>query len=103
MTLLANLPFILVVHPSLNVSSVQELVRVAKSRPGAINYASVGNGSAVHLATELSMSDADIVAKYRALCAGVIGDRRIDASIDALLAIARAPDVAVVVRAAGGE
>ena len=52
-TLVANLPFILVVHPSLEVASVAELIRAAKTRPGQINYASVGNGSAVHLATEL--------------------------------------------------
>jgi tripartite-type tricarboxylate transporter receptor subunit TctC len=59
-TVVANLPFMLVVHPSLPVNNVRELVALAKSRPGQINYASVGNGSAVHLATELFKTRADI-------------------------------------------
>ncbi len=52
-SLIADLPFVLVVHPSLPVHSVAELIALAKTKPGAINYASVGNGSSVHLATEL--------------------------------------------------
>ena len=59
-TLVANLPFILVVHPNLAANSVAELVALAKARPGQINYASVGNGSAVHLATELLKTRAGI-------------------------------------------
>ena len=59
-TLVANLPFILVVHPSVPANSTAELVALAKSRPGQLNYASVGNGSAVHLATELLKSRAGI-------------------------------------------
>ena len=59
-TLVANLPFILVVHPDVPATSVAELVALAKSRPGQINYASVGNGSAVHLATELLKTRAAI-------------------------------------------
>ena len=59
-TLVANLPFILVVHPSVAANSVAELVALAKARPGQINYASVGNGSAVHLATELLKTRAGI-------------------------------------------
>ncbi len=59
-TLVANLPFILVVHPSLPVNNVAELVALAKAKPGQINYASVGNGSAVHLATELFKTRAAI-------------------------------------------
>lgn len=59
-TLIANLPFILVVNPSLPVSNVAELLALAKSRAGQINYASIGNGSAVHLATELLKSMAGI-------------------------------------------
>ena len=46
-------PYILVVHPSLPVRSVQELIAYAKARPGALNYASTGPGSASHLGTEL--------------------------------------------------
>jgi len=52
-SLLANLPFVLVVHPALPARSVTELIALAKAQPGRINYASVGNGSSVHLATEL--------------------------------------------------
>ena len=44
---------ILVVHPSLPVKSVKELIALAKARPGAITYASAGNGTASHLAGEL--------------------------------------------------
>ena len=44
---------ILVVHPSLPVNSVKELIALAKSRPGQITYASSGNGTASHLAGEL--------------------------------------------------
>jgi tripartite-type tricarboxylate transporter receptor subunit TctC len=56
----AKLPFMLVAHPSLGVSSVGELIAAAKRAPGRINYASVGNGSAVHLATELFRKQAGI-------------------------------------------
>ena len=59
-TLVANLPFILVVHPGMPVHSVAELIAFAKGRPGQINYASVGNGSAVHLATELFKTRAGV-------------------------------------------
>ncbi len=43
----------IVVHPSLPVRSVKDLVALAKSRPGQVNYASGGNGTATHLAGEL--------------------------------------------------
>ena len=46
-------PTILVVHPSLPVNSVRQLIALAKSRPGQINYASGGNGSGGHIAGEL--------------------------------------------------
>ncbi|HEV2009173.1 MAG TPA: tripartite tricarboxylate transporter substrate binding protein [Burkholderiales bacterium] len=44
---------VILVHPSLPVRSIKELVALAKSRPGDINYASGGNGTATHLAGEL--------------------------------------------------
>ena len=46
-------PLVLVVHPSLGVKSVQELIDLAKAQPGKINYGSGGNGSSLHLAAEL--------------------------------------------------
>jgi tripartite-type tricarboxylate transporter receptor subunit TctC len=56
----AKLPFMLVAHPSLGVSSIAELIAAAKREPGRINYASVGNGSGVHLASELFKKRAGI-------------------------------------------
>jgi tripartite-type tricarboxylate transporter receptor subunit TctC len=52
-TQLASTPSMVVVHPSLPVKSIGELVRLAKSRPGAINYASAGTGTPTFLAAEL--------------------------------------------------
>jgi tripartite-type tricarboxylate transporter receptor subunit TctC len=53
----------MVVHPSLNVSSLKEFIALAKSRPGALNYASSGNGTPYHMAGELfkSMAGVNIV------------------------------------------
>lgn len=51
----ANSAFVLVVHPSLPVKSVAELVALAKAKPDQLAYASWGRGSATHLATELLM------------------------------------------------
>src|SRR5688572_21374088 len=48
-TQLARIQFLLVVHPSLPVSSVSELVAYAKARPGELNHGSSGNGSPQHL------------------------------------------------------
>src|SRR5687767_11879583 len=44
---------LLVVHPSLPVKSVADLIRLAKSRPGQLNYGSAGTGSAGHLVMEM--------------------------------------------------
>jgi tripartite-type tricarboxylate transporter receptor subunit TctC len=52
-TLVARLQFLLVVHPSVPAKSVQELIALAKAKPGALNYGSSGNGSAQHLATAM--------------------------------------------------
>ena len=51
--LLASSPLILTAHPSVAATTPQELLALAKSRPGAIMYGSPGNGSVPHLATEL--------------------------------------------------
>ena len=59
-TLLATGPYILVVHPSLPVRSVKELIALARARPGQLTYASSGNGSGGHLANELLNSMAKI-------------------------------------------
>ncbi|TFZ07457.1 tripartite tricarboxylate transporter substrate binding protein [Ramlibacter henchirensis] len=52
-TLVATQPLLLVVNPSLKVSSVAELVREANARSKKLSYGSFGNGSAAHLAGEL--------------------------------------------------
>ncbi|HEV8520097.1 MAG TPA: tripartite tricarboxylate transporter substrate binding protein [Burkholderiales bacterium] len=52
-TMAVTTPNILVVHPSLPVSSVGELIALAKARPGQINDAGANTGSSVHLAAEL--------------------------------------------------
>ena len=51
--LIASTPLIVVVHPSLPARSIQELVALAKARPGELNYASSGNGATTHLAAEM--------------------------------------------------
>ena len=52
-TLAATIPVVLVVHPSLPVKSVRELIALAKAHPGQLNYASGGTGSAQHLPMEM--------------------------------------------------
>jgi tripartite-type tricarboxylate transporter receptor subunit TctC len=51
--LVAGVPNVLVVNPSLPVNSVQELVAYAKANPGKLNFASSGNGTSIHLSAEL--------------------------------------------------
>ena len=52
-SLMAGAPQVLVVSPTLSVSSVAELIALAKSRPGTLNYASAQSGGSGHLAAEL--------------------------------------------------
>lgn len=61
--LVASQPNILAVHPSVPANSVKELVALAKSRPGRLNYASPGVGTTGHLAAELfkRMAGVDMV------------------------------------------
>jgi tripartite-type tricarboxylate transporter receptor subunit TctC len=50
--MLANFPFLVVVNNDLPVKSMTELVALAKSKPGEVNYASAGNGTGQHLSME---------------------------------------------------
>ena len=52
-SLMIDVPTVLVVSPQLGVNNVKELVALARSKPGALNYASTGQGTASHLAAEL--------------------------------------------------
>lgn len=54
-SLLASAPNIVVVHPSVPVKSVKELVALARVKPGALDYASSGSGSSAHLAAVLML------------------------------------------------
>ena len=56
-------PFVLMVHPAVPAKNIRELIALAKSQPGKLNYASAGNGVANHLAGELfkQMTGTDIV------------------------------------------
>ncbi len=52
-TLVGEAPLLIMVNPSLPVKTIAELVKLAKAKPGAIRYASAGNGSSSHLASEV--------------------------------------------------
>jgi len=56
---LAEGPYVLVVHPSLNVKSVAELIALAREKPNTIDYASSGNGSSQHLVGALFVTMAN--------------------------------------------
>ena len=59
-TLIASVPNILVVHPDVPAKNVRELVALAKSQPGKLNFASFGHGTSNHLSGELFKSVAAI-------------------------------------------
>lgn len=59
-TLLVTVPNLLVVHPSVPVHNVRELIALAKSKPGGLSYASPGSGTSGHLAAELFKSLAGV-------------------------------------------
>jgi tripartite-type tricarboxylate transporter receptor subunit TctC len=63
-SLMQVLPAVLTVHPSLGANSVQELIAMAKARPGEITFASQGNGTFVHLAGELFKAVAGVDLKH---------------------------------------
>jgi len=59
-SMVARVPYVLVVNPSLGVNTVEDLVKMAKSQPGKINYASAGNGSTHHFCGEFLKNVAGI-------------------------------------------
>jgi tripartite-type tricarboxylate transporter receptor subunit TctC len=75
-TRLAALPHILVVHPTLPVKNVKELIALAKAKPGTLNYASSGVATSTHLATELfkHMTGTDMVqVPFKGGAPGMVG------------------------------
>jgi tripartite-type tricarboxylate transporter receptor subunit TctC len=74
---LATYPSAIVVHPSLPVKSVKDLVALAKSRPGQLNFGSAGSGSPNHLALELFKTMAKVTmihVPYKGGSGQMIGD-----------------------------
>src|SRR6185503_2666898 len=59
-----TVPFVLTVNPSLGVNSVQELVALAKSKPGELSFATAGVGSVHHIFMELLMSMTGIKMRH---------------------------------------
>jgi tripartite-type tricarboxylate transporter receptor subunit TctC len=83
-SLLAHAPNVLVVHPSLPVKSVKELIALARSRPGQVNFAGSGSGSTPHLAAELFNTLANVKmvhVPYRGTGPAIIGIMSGEASV----------------------
>ena len=72
---MVNFPLLMVVHPSLPVKNVKELIALARARPGEISYASPGSGNSSHLAGELfnAMAKVNILhVPYKGMAPAVI-------------------------------
>ncbi len=59
-TMMAYAPVLLVVHPSVQANTLQELLALARAKPGWLNYASGGSGTSTHLAAELMKLSAKV-------------------------------------------
>ena len=74
-TLMATIPFAMVVNPSVPAKTLPEFIRLARAQPGKLNYASGGAGTTSHLAAEMfnRMAKVNIVhVPYKGVAAGVI-------------------------------
>ena len=59
-SVVATTPLVLVTHPSVNARDLHELLALAKASPGVLNYGSSGNGTVLHLAGVLFVSEANV-------------------------------------------
>ena len=83
-SLIAHAPNVLVVHPSLPVKSVNELIALARARPGQVNFAGSGSGSTPHLAAELFNTLAHVKmvhVPYRGTGPAIVGIMSGEASV----------------------
>ncbi len=74
-TMIGEGPFLVVVHPSLPVKSVKELIALARARPGHLNYASSGTGGITHLITEVLAASTKITlvhVPYKSVAPAVV-------------------------------
>lgn len=80
-------PLLLAVHPKLNVKTVQDLVQLAKSKPGALNFATVGPGSPARMLMELLKLEARIdVTNVPYKGAGLAVNDLVTGQVDAMFA-----------------
>ena len=63
-TILGATPFVLVAHPAVPAKTVQELIALAKSKPGVLNYGSSGNGTILHLGAAMFVEQAKLDIKH---------------------------------------
>lgn len=63
-TVIGATPFVLVVHPSVPARNVQELIALARAKPGALNYGSSGNGTILHLGAQMFASQARLDIRH---------------------------------------
>jgi len=108
-TLATSSPLVVVLHPSVAAASVKELIALAKSRPGQLNYGSGASGSASHLGPELfkAMAGVDIVRiPYKGLQGGGAciewTDRRLDTIDDSQRGLGNAAPQVRQTKSAGG-
>lgn len=63
-TILGATPFVLVAHPAVPAKTVQELIALAKAKPGVLNYGSSGNGTILHLGAAMFVDQAKLDIKH---------------------------------------
>jgi len=63
-SLVGSTPVVLVTNPGVPAKNLRELIALAKAKPGTLNYGSAGNGTVLHLASELFTSDAGVDIKH---------------------------------------